>query len=125
MGRGGRVAKGSNTVQLWYVREKAGHALAGARQWIPAEHIDDPVKSLAMGLPLDLVFRTKGQLAIDICADAYADGLASISPAVMRFTAAERNCGSSSRPAGRPTCCGFRLTSPSRLPPGPARPARR
>ena len=28
-----------------------------------------------MGLPLDLVFRTKGQLAIDICADAYADGL--------------------------------------------------
>ena len=28
-----------------------------------------------MGLPLDLEFRTKGQLAIDICADAYADGL--------------------------------------------------
>ena len=29
-----------------------------------------------MGLPLDLGFRTKGQLAIDICTDAYADGLA-------------------------------------------------
>ena len=29
-----------------------------------------------MGLPLDLEFRTKGQLAIDICTDAYADGLA-------------------------------------------------
>jgi hypothetical protein len=28
-----------------------------------------------MGLPLDLAFRTKGQLAIDICADAFADGL--------------------------------------------------
>ena len=75
MGCAGRVANGTNTVHLSYVREKTGHALVGARQWIPAEHIDDPVKSLAMGLPLDLVFRTKGQLAIDICADAYADGL--------------------------------------------------
>ena len=28
-----------------------------------------------MGLPLDLAFRTKGQLAIDICAGAYADGI--------------------------------------------------
>lgn len=48
------------------VREKTGHALAGARQWIPAEDIRDPVKSLLTGLPLDLRFRTKGQLAIDI-----------------------------------------------------------
>jgi hypothetical protein len=28
-----------------------------------------------MGLPLDLEFRTKGQLAIDVCSAAYADGL--------------------------------------------------
>src|SRR6266568_919852 len=75
MGCAGRVANGTNTVHLSYVRYKTGHALAGAREWIPAEHIDDPVKSLVMGLPLDLVFRTKGQLAIDICADACADGL--------------------------------------------------
>jgi SRSO17 transposase len=76
MGCAGRVANGINTVHLSCVREKTGHALAGARQWIPQEHIEDPVKSLVMGLPLDLAFRTKGQLAIDICADAYADGLA-------------------------------------------------
>jgi SRSO17 transposase len=75
MGCAGRVANGINTVHLSYVREKAGHALAGARQWIPAEHIDDPVKSLVMGLPLDLRFRTKGQLAIDVLQDARADGL--------------------------------------------------
>ena len=31
--------------------------------------------SLVTGLPLDLRFRTKGQLAIDICAEAYADGV--------------------------------------------------
>jgi SRSO17 transposase len=76
MGCAGRVANGINTVHLSYVREKTGHALIGARQWIPREHIEDPAKSLAMGLPPDLEFRTKGQLAIDVCAEAYADGLA-------------------------------------------------
>jgi SRSO17 transposase len=75
MGCAGKVANGINTVHLSYVREGTGHALAGARQWIPEEHIKDPVRSLVMGLPLDLVFRTKGQLAIDICTDAFADGL--------------------------------------------------
>ena len=75
MGCAGRVANGINTVHLSYVREKTGHALIGARQWIPAEDIADPVKSLVTGLPLDLRFRTKGQLAIDVLEDAYADGL--------------------------------------------------
>ena len=75
LGCAGRVANGITTVHLSYVREKTGHALAGARQWIPAEHIDDPVKSLLMGLPVDLVFRTKGQLAIDICTDTFAGGV--------------------------------------------------
>ena len=74
LGCAGKVANGITTVHLSYVREKTGHALAGARQWIPAEHIDDPVQSLLMGLPLDLVFRTKGQLAIDICTDVLGDG---------------------------------------------------
>jgi SRSO17 transposase len=75
LGCAGRVANGINTVHLSYVREKTGHALIGARQWIPREQIEDPVKSLLMGLPLDLGFRTKGQLAIDIFTSAYADGL--------------------------------------------------
>jgi SRSO17 transposase len=76
MGCAGRVANGINTVHLSYVRARTGHALIGARQWIPREQIEDPLSSLVMGLPLDLEFRTKGQLAIDICAGAYADGLA-------------------------------------------------
>jgi SRSO17 transposase len=75
MGCAGRVANGINTVHLSYVRERTGHALIGARQWIPEEHVKDPVKSLAAGLPPDLRFRTKGQLAIDVLTDAYADGL--------------------------------------------------
>jgi SRSO17 transposase len=75
MGCAGRVANGINTVHLSYIRGNAGHALAGARQWIPREQIQDPAASLVMGLPLGLEFRTKGQLAIDICADCHADGL--------------------------------------------------
>jgi SRSO17 transposase len=75
LGCAGRVANGINTVHLSYVREMTGHALIGARQWIPREHIADPVKCLIMGLPPDLEFRTKGQLAIDVCAAAYADGI--------------------------------------------------
>ena len=75
LGCAGKVANGITTVHLSYVREKTGHALIGARQWIPQEHISDPVKSLVMGLPLDLVFRTKGQLAIDIFTGAFAGGL--------------------------------------------------
>jgi SRSO17 transposase len=71
----GKVANGITTVHLSYVRERTGHALIGARPWIPAEQIDDPVRSLVMGLPLDLVFRTKGQLAIDIFTEAFSDGI--------------------------------------------------
>jgi SRSO17 transposase len=72
----GKVANGITTVHLSYVRERTGHALIGARQWIPAEHISDPVRSLVTALPDDLVFRTKGELAIEICTDAFADGTA-------------------------------------------------
>jgi hypothetical protein len=71
----GKVANGINTVHLTYAREGAGHALIGARQWIPAAHIHDRVGSAAMGLPAGLAFRTKGQLAIDILVDTFADGV--------------------------------------------------
>ena len=56
-------------------RESTGHTLIGARQWIPAEHFADPVKSLLTGLPLDLAFRTKGQLAIDLSTEAADAGI--------------------------------------------------
>src|SRR5690242_17241842 len=75
LGCAGKVANGITTVHLAYVREKAGHALIAARQWIPREHLDDPAKQQIMGLPEDLVFRTKGQLAIDLLAEVFADGI--------------------------------------------------
>jgi len=77
LGCAGRVANGINVVYLSYVRDGTGHALIGARQWIPREQVSDPVMSLVTGLPLDLEFRTKGQLAIDICSEAYAGGVTS------------------------------------------------
>jgi SRSO17 transposase len=75
LGCAGKIANGINTVHLAYVRGHAGHALTGSRQWIPRAQIEDPVRSLAMGLPLSLQFRTKGQLAIDIATEAFADGI--------------------------------------------------
>jgi SRSO17 transposase len=75
LGCAGRVANGINTVHLAYVRERAGHALVGARQWIPRAQLEDPALGLAMGLPPGLEFRTKGQLAIDLASAALADGV--------------------------------------------------
>jgi SRSO17 transposase len=97
MGCTGRVANGINTVHLSYVREKTGHALAGARQRVPAEDIADPVKSLVTGLPLDLRFWTKCQLAIGILSDAYADGLAFDFICGTRSTVPAPGCGSTSK----------------------------
>jgi len=117
MGCAGRVANGINTVYLSYVREKTGHALAGARQWIPAEDIKDPVKSLLTGLPLDLRFRTKGHLGIDVLTDAYAGGLS------FDFACGDEVYGSCTElreflEDRRPTCCGSHRPSPSRSRPG-------
>jgi SRSO17 transposase len=75
MGCAGRVANGINTVHLSYVRAGTGHALIGARQWIPREQAADPSAALAAGLPPGLEFRTKGQLAVSVLAEAYADSV--------------------------------------------------
>lgn len=88
MGCAGGVENGINTVHLSYVREGTGHALIGAREWIPAEQIADPVRSLVMGLPPGLEFKTKGELAIDLVAEAAADGV------VMDFVCGDEVYGS-------------------------------
>src|SRR5262249_60667487 len=51
------------------------HALIAARQGIPREHLDDPGKRQVMKLPPELAFRTKGQLAIDLIGEVFADGI--------------------------------------------------
>ena len=75
LGCAGKVANGITTVHLAYAREGTGHALIAARQWIPREHLGDPVKRQIMRLPPNLVFRTKGQLAIDLIGEVLAEGI--------------------------------------------------
>jgi hypothetical protein len=75
MGCAGGVENGINIVHAAWIREGTGQVLAGFRQWIPEEHVKDPVKSLVTALPLDLAFKAKGELAIGIFDDAIADGL--------------------------------------------------
>ena len=76
MGCAGRVANGINVVYIAYARQKVGHALIGARQWIPEEQIGDPAKSARMGLPAELSFETKGQIATGLVRHAHSDGIA-------------------------------------------------
>jgi len=71
MGCAGRVANGVNTVHCSYATPQ-GHALIGARLYLPAEQITDEARR-ELGVPDDVVFRTKPQLAIDITADAITD----------------------------------------------------
>jgi SRSO17 transposase len=75
MGCAGRVANGINTVYMTYARQRTGHALIGARQWIPKEQINNPAAASGMGLPEDLPFQTKGQIAASLVRDAHSDGI--------------------------------------------------
>ena len=111
MGCAGRVANGINTVHLSYVREKTGHALIGAAQWIPAEQVRDPVKALVTGLPPDLVFRTKDSWPSASSRMLTLTGCRWMPCAEMRCTGTARSCVSSWKAAVRRTCCGSRRRS--------------
>ncbi len=72
MGCAGRVANGVNTVYCSYATP-GGHALVGARIYLPAEQLADPGRRAALGISPTMEFRTKPQLAQDILADMIAD----------------------------------------------------
>jgi SRSO17 transposase len=72
MGCAGRVANGVNTVYCSYATP-GGHALVAARIYVPAEQLDDPDRRVALGVPDEIEFRTKPQLAQEIVADMIAD----------------------------------------------------
>jgi len=72
MGCAGRIANGVNTVYCSYATP-GGHALIGARIWIPEDQLADTDRRAALGIPADVVFKTKPQLAQDILADMIAD----------------------------------------------------
>ena len=72
MGCAGRIANGVNTVYCSYATP-GGHALVGARIYVPADQLADPTRRTACGIGADVEFRTKPELAIDICRDMLAD----------------------------------------------------
>jgi hypothetical protein len=134
-GCAGKVANGISTVHRACVLEHAGHALTGARQWIPAAQIADPARSAAAGLPPGLEFRTRGSWPPPPCSTTCSSAATS-RPASWRFTTA--SCPKATGPAlhrdrprqeGRPVLCGqeARAPGPSGWPPtrrsfaGPAR----
>jgi SRSO17 transposase len=72
MGCAGRVANGVNTVYCSYATGR-GHALVGARIYVPAEQLNDDDRRAQLGIPADVVFRTKPELAVDILAEVIAE----------------------------------------------------
>jgi SRSO17 transposase len=72
MGCAGKVANGVNTVYCTYATP-GGHALVGARIYVPEDQLDDHERRDAMGVGDDIEFKTKPELAVDICAEMVAD----------------------------------------------------
>lgn len=72
LGCAGRIANGVNAVYCSYATA-GGHALVGARIYVPADQLDDHERRVAVGIPDDIEFKTKPELAVDICRDMVAD----------------------------------------------------
>jgi SRSO17 transposase len=72
LGCAGRIANGVNTVYCSYATP-GGHALVGARIYVPADQLADQARRAACGIGVDVTFRTKPQLAIDLCRDMVTD----------------------------------------------------
>ena len=73
MGCAGRVANGINVVFASYAAP-AGHAVIGARLYVPRDWADDRQRRQAAGIPDDLEFATKPQLAAEIVKQLLAEG---------------------------------------------------
>jgi SRSO17 transposase len=73
LGCAGRVANGINVVYASYAAP-AGHAVISARLYVPKDWADDTGRRQAAGIPKDLTFKTKPQLAAEIVKELIAEG---------------------------------------------------
>jgi SRSO17 transposase len=112
MGCAGRVANGVNTVSCTYAGYR-GHALAGARIWVPAEQLGDEARRAELGIPRDVEFTTKPQLARDIVADMVADHTMPpwFAGDEVYGRSSELTCGNTSKPRDRGMCSLSAVTS--------------
>jgi SRSO17 transposase len=73
LGCAGRVANGINVVYASYAAP-SGHAVVGARLYVPKDWADDRGRRAAAGIPQDLEFATKPALATEIVKQLAAEG---------------------------------------------------
>ena len=69
----GKVTNAVNVVYCTYATPR-GHALVGARPYLPQEWTDDPDRRARAGIPEAVTFRTKPQLALDLLTDLHTAG---------------------------------------------------
>jgi SRSO17 transposase len=74
VGCAGQVANAINIVYCTYASAR-GHAQVGARLYLPNEWASDPERRERAGVPPDVVFKTKPQLALDILTDLHTAGV--------------------------------------------------
>jgi SRSO17 transposase len=75
VGCAGRVSNAVNVVYATLATHR-GHALVGARPYLPREWADDDQRRARAKVPDEVVFKTKPALAADILTDLHAAGLA-------------------------------------------------
>ena len=68
LGCAGQVTNAINFVNCTY-SSPVGHALVGSRLYIPAEQAADPTRRRAMGIPEQVTFKTKPELATQLLAE--------------------------------------------------------
>jgi SRSO17 transposase len=73
VGCAGRVSNAINVVYCSFAT-KHGHALVGARPYLPKEWATDPARRERAAVPGELVFATKPELGRQILADLHAEG---------------------------------------------------
>src|SRR5262249_61349063 len=73
LGCAGRVANGINVVYASYAA-LSGHAIIEARLYVPKDWANDHQRRKAAGIPEDLEFATKPQLAAEIVTQLLAEG---------------------------------------------------
>jgi SRSO17 transposase len=74
VGCAGRVSNAINVVYATLATVR-GHALAGARPYLPREWAEDPNRRAKAAVPEHVVFKTKPALAVDILTDLHTAGL--------------------------------------------------
>lgn len=116
LGCAGRVANGINVVYASYAAP-AGHAVIEARLYVPGDWAGDRHRCQAAGIPGDLEFATKPQLAAEIVRQLLAEGRCP--PWVTGDEVYGRDAGLRSFLEGQGTGyvlkipCSFRLTLPT------------